>query len=92
MESIISFEIINILFLHKRGQFIFARILDDGINFEIKEGATFGGIPIYHYLEMPRLIDEKGIQRFDVFVFRPLKPLQKGNLVEGQKVELIIPK
>jgi hypothetical protein len=55
---VIDFEIIETFFLHDRGQFILARILDSEINFEMKNGAIFGGIPICPYLDMPRVLDE----------------------------------
>jgi len=87
----IGFEIIGTSFHHNRGQFIFARVLDVGINFELKDGAFFGGVPIYHYVEMPRMLDKNNEPRFDVFVFRPLNPLQEGPFVKGQIVELVLP-
>ena len=87
----ISFEIISTSFMHNRGQFIFARILNKDLNFELKDGALLGGVPIYHYLEMPRLLDENNLPRLDTFVFRPLKPLAKGDFFDGQIVELILP-
>jgi hypothetical protein len=87
-----TFEIMDVFYLHNRGQFIFVRLLDGGSDFEVKDGALLDGIPIYNYVEMPRLLDENNQPRLDVFVFRPLKPLQEGAFVQGQKVELVIPK
>jgi hypothetical protein len=88
---VIDFEIIGTSFHHNRGQFIWALILHSGVNFEVEDGAIFGGIPIYPYIEMPRLLDDNGKPRLDVFVFRPLQPMQEGNFVIGQKVELVLP-
>lgn len=86
---ILTFEIIHLLYHHNRGQFIFAQLLDDVLDFELKD-AMFGGIPIYNYVEMPRILDDNGEQRLDVFVFRPSKPMQKGDFVQGQRVELVL--
>jgi hypothetical protein len=88
---VIDFEIIETFFLHDKGQFIIARILDSEINFEMKNGAIFGGIPIYPYVDMPRSLDENKKPRLDVFVFKPLIPTQKCDFVKGQTVELVIP-
>lgn len=87
----IEFEIIGTHFHHNRGQFIFARILDSSINFEVTEETTFGGIPVYHYIDMPRMLDENNKPRLDIFTFRPIKPLEKGDFTKGQIVELLIP-
>ena len=78
---------------HNRGQFIFARQVNAGQDFEIKEGSLLGGIPIYHYIDMPRMLDENGQPRLDVFVFRPLAltKFPADNFHEGQLVELIVP-
>lgn len=88
-----EFEIMKVFDLHNRGQFIFARQLNVGQNFEVKEGALLGGIPIYHYLDMPRMLDESGKPRLDVFVFRPisLTNFPDGYFKEGQIVELVVP-
>jgi hypothetical protein len=88
---VLTFEIMYLSYYHNRGQFIFARLLDGGLDFEIKDGALFGGIPIYNYVEMPRLLDDNNEPRLDVFVFRPLKPMQEGNFIQGQRVELVLP-
>lgn len=86
-----TFEVLRVSYLHNRGQFIFVRLLDGGLDFEVEDGALFGGIPIYNYVEMPRLLDENNEPRLDVFVFRPLKPMQEGHFVQGQRVELLLP-
>ncbi|KIA91659.1 hypothetical protein OC25_20035 [Pedobacter kyungheensis] len=87
---VLSFEIIYVYHHHNRGQFIFAKLLTGESGFEVKDG-IFGGIPIYNYVEMPRMLDENGEQRLDVFVFCPIEPMQKGNFVQGQCVELVLP-
>jgi len=88
-----EFEIMKVFDLHNRGQFICARQLNPGQNFNVKEGSLLGGVPIDHYLEMPRMLDENGQPRLDVFVFRPLS-LEKfpaDFFKEGQLVELVAP-
>ncbi|WP_184550391.1 hypothetical protein [Mucilaginibacter sp. FT3.2] len=87
----LTFEIMHVFHLHNRGQFILARLLDDGLDFELKDSAELGGIPIYNYIDMPRLLDDNNEQRLDVFIFRPLKPMQEGSFAQGQRVELILP-
>jgi hypothetical protein len=88
-----EFEIMKVFDHHNRGQFIFARQLNPDQDFEVKEGSLLGGIAIYHYLEMPRMLDELGKPRLDVFVFRPLS-LEKfpgEYFKQGQIVELVAP-
>ena len=89
----LEFEIMKVFDHHNRGQFIFARQLNPGKDFEVKEGSILGGVPIYHYLEMPRMLDENGLPRLDVFVFRPLslKKLPVDYFKEGQVIELVSP-
>jgi len=77
---------------HNRGHFIMARSIDGRLDFEIKEGATLGGIPVYHYVEMPRTLDENGKPRLDIFVFRSWPEIRLVDLVKGQHVELVLPK
>jgi len=88
-----QFEVIKVFDHHNRGQFIFARQVNISQNFEVKEGSLLGGIPIYPYLDMPRILDENGEPRHDVFVFRPmsLNKFPADYFQEGQIVDLIVP-
>lgn len=87
-----EFEVLKVFDLHNRGQFIFARQLKVGQNFEVTEGSLLGGFPIYRYLDMPRMLDESGLPRLDIFVFRPLSLTKFPNdyFKEGQIVELVV--
>ena len=86
----LDFEIMKLFDHHNRGQFIFARHKGIDHSFEVTEGATFGGIPVYHYTEMPRMLDENQQPRLDVFVFRPLSRFPSGYFKEGQIATLVI--
>jgi len=87
-----NFEIIKIIKHHNRGQFIFARLINGGSDFEVKEGSMLGGVPVNPYLDMPRILDENQQPRLDVFVFRPVEFVYSADLFkEGQLVELVIP-
>ncbi|MBK6827226.1 MAG: hypothetical protein IPG86_10235 [Chitinophagaceae bacterium] len=86
-----EFEIMQVFNHHNRGQFIFARQIKAGQDFDIKEGSLLGGVPIYQYLDMPRILDDNGQPRLDVFVFKPLINLPTANFQVGQIVELILP-
>ena len=86
-----SFEILHVSNFHNRGQFIFARLLDEGLDFEIKDGAMFGGMLIYNYVDMPRMLDDNNQPRLDVFVFKPLTLMQEGDFIYSQRVELTMP-
>jgi len=88
-----EFEIVKVFDHHNRGQFIFARQVNVNQSFEVKEGSLLGGITIYHYVDMPRMLDENGQPRLDVFVFRPLslKKFPADYFQEGQIVELVVP-
>lgn len=85
-----EFEIMKVFDHHNRGQFIFARQINIGHDFEVKEGSLLGGIPIYHYLDMPRMLDKNDQPRFDVFVFRPLNRFP-DYFLESQIIELVVP-
>ena len=88
----VQFEIIKIIKHHNRGQFIFARLINGDGDFEVKEGATLGGVPIQLYLNMPRILDENQKPRLDVFVFRPVEFVYSVDLFkEGQLAELVVP-
>jgi hypothetical protein len=63
-----TFEIMYIHRHHNRGDFIFARLTEGQVDFEVKEGSALDGIPIYHYVEMPRKLDENGKPRLDICI------------------------
>jgi hypothetical protein len=86
-----KFEVIKVLDLLNRGQFIFAKQIEIGHDFKLKEGTLFGNIPLYQYLDMPRILDENQKQRKDVFVFKPIRSFPSDYFKEGQIVELVIP-
>ncbi len=87
-----KFEILKIIKHHNRGQFIFARHIDPAFSIIVKDGSIFGGIPIYHYLEMYSSLPENEKLPTDRFVFRPLylKGFPDGYFKEGQIVELLL--
>ena len=88
-----EFEIMKVLDHHNRGQFIFARQVNVGQDFHIKEGSLLGDIPIYHYIDTPRMLDENGQPQLDVYVFRPLSLIKfpDNHFQEGQLVNLVVP-
>ena len=88
-----EFEVMNVFDHHNRGQFIFARQVNFGQSFEVKEGSLLSGIPIYHYVDMPRMLDENGQPQLNVFVFRPLSlnKFPADYFLEAQIAELIVP-
>jgi hypothetical protein len=59
---ILTFEIMDIFLHHNSGQFIIARLLEGGLDFEVRDGSVFGNVPIYNYVDMPRLIDDNNKQ------------------------------
>lgn len=87
----VGFEIMSVWHHHNRGDFICARLTEENLDFHVMEGAVLGGVPVYHYIEMPRKLDENGEPRLDVFVFRPLslERLPTNYFAEGQKVKLV---
>ena len=86
-----NFEIMKVFDHRNLGQFIFARQINAGQNFELKEGSMLGSVTLFQYLDIPRILDKNGKQRLDVFVFRPLSCFSSDSFEEGQVVELIIP-
>jgi hypothetical protein len=89
----LDFEIIQHLYLPERGNFILARQINITIMFAMKDGATLNGIPLLNFLDMPRLLDEKGRQRYDVFVFCAVQKdrLSDDIFSKGSVVQLVIP-
>lgn len=89
----LDFEIIRVHHSPIRGTFIFARLKNGKTDFQVNNGATLGGLPVYPNIEIPRLLDESGKPRFDVFIFRPLSPqlLPAGYFTQGQQVKLVSP-
>jgi hypothetical protein len=86
-----DFEIIQVINIQDRGQFILARQIETGRDFEVKEGSFLGGVPIYRYLDMPRVLDQNNSTRVDVFVFKPLHTIAINYFQEGELVELVVP-
>ena len=86
-----EFEVIDVIWHHNRGDFIFARHLGNNHDFAVTEGAIFGDIPIYHYMETQTM---KGWKSEDpsVFVFKPvsMERLPENYFSNGQKVTLNI--
>ncbi|AMR30671.1 hypothetical protein A0256_04165 [Mucilaginibacter sp. PAMC 26640] len=88
---VLTFEFLKVFNVHSCGQYILARLSNGIAGFEMKEGASFGGIAIDTYIEMPRIIGGHDEPHLDLFVFRPLNLLNKDEFIEGQPAELIIP-
>ena len=86
-----DFEIMKIFDHHNRGQFIFVRRLKAGADLTVREGSLLEGIPIYHYLDIPKMLDENQQARLDIFVFRPLSRFPAHYFKEGQLVKLVEP-
>lgn len=65
----VQFEIESVIKITKRGYFIFARQLTPGQNFVVTDKSFLGGVELKKYLEIPRAINDKGEQRYDLFAF-----------------------
>jgi hypothetical protein len=83
-------EIIQVVDIKTHGQVIFARLIADS-NLTIKEGSAINDIPLLPFLDIPRMIDEKGQQRLNVFAFRPVSQFPADHFQIGQMVRLFIP-
>lgn len=84
-----TFEIEEIIRITNRGYFVLGRIQESGINCQITENSKLGNVEIEKFMDIPRVLDEKGNQRLDLFAFKLKNRSDKSKLFKGQIVELI---
>lgn len=89
MRMSVRFEVDSPVTITGRGVFVFARLLDADALFNVPQGSMLGGVAIHNWLEIPRVTDEKGNQRLDVFAFHLIDTGMKGAFKKGQVVELV---
>jgi hypothetical protein len=67
---------------------IVTELVNKGGQFDLSDNSFLGGIPIENWLDMPRMVDEQGNQRFDWFVFKLKDKNDIHKLKEQDIVEL----
>jgi hypothetical protein len=71
-----------------RDGYLFARLLQKGVDFTVTDNSTLGGYPVKKSLTMPRALDKDGNPRFDLFAFQMKSKSDLKNLNKGQIIEL----
>jgi hypothetical protein len=86
----VQFEIESVIRITNRGYFVFARQLTPGQNFVVTDKSFLDGIELTKYLDIPRTANDKGEQRYDLFVFH-LKNEEDNNKLKPKTVVQLIP-
>ena len=95
----VQFEIESVIKITNRGYFVFARHLTPGQTFVVTNKSFFGGVELTKYLDIPRAINDKGEQRFDLFTFHlkneednsKLRPKTIVDLIPGDTLHFLKP-
>lgn len=87
-----DFEVLLHKLHHNRGNFIYARLLDDKQITDVPEGAVLDDVPVYLYSMTYKGDNGDGTPEYDLYVFQPvsLKFLPQDYFTRGQKVTLTI--
>jgi hypothetical protein len=88
----LEFEIVQIVDVREKEQYIYAKQIGQGNDFIIKSGAYLGDIELEEYLDVPRALDDQGQQRQNLFVFKTKQQIDKAKLRKGMIVKLVTPK
>lgn len=83
------FEILHIINSDRKSKFVFAKSLNENINFSLTEKSTLGGVPIKPIISQPRTIDKNGNPIFNVFAFQVKNESDLALLQVGLLAELI---
>lgn len=83
----IAFEVHGILHGGKRAC-VLARLLDKVGDFRLTEAASLGGYPIEKWLDIPRVLDASGNQRYDIFAFCLRNAEDCAHFSKGQQIVL----
>lgn len=86
-----EFEVLLHKWHHNRGDFIFARRLDDTHIVDVPEGSIFGDVPEYLYSMKYKGDNGDGTPEYNMYVFQPisLQFLPRDYFIRGQRVVLI---
>ncbi len=95
----VQFEIETVVNITNRGYFVFARGLNPGQNFSVVNKSFLGGVELTKYVDIPRALNDKGEQRYDLFVFElkkdedstKLKPKTIVDLIPGDSISYLKP-
>ena len=83
-----TFQIESIFDIGGKGKFLALNPLNGKMDFQLTDYSTIDGIRIKNFFEIPRVLDDKGNQRLDIFVFQLENVLDAEKLTEGQNVSL----
>jgi hypothetical protein len=79
----LEFEIEQVVEIKELGQFIFAKQIEPGANFSVNAGTHLGDIKLEEDLDIPRALDQNGVQRNNLFVFKPRYRVDTVQLDKG---------
>ncbi|MBO9703425.1 MAG: hypothetical protein J7604_24665 [Sporocytophaga sp.] len=83
------FEILYIGNSDRISKFVFARSINENIDFSLTDKSTLGGVPIKPIISQPKTSNKNGNSTFDVFAFHLKTKSDMDLLKVGQLVELI---
>jgi hypothetical protein len=85
----VQFKIESVFNVADKDCFVLAKHLSTGQHFAVTEKSFLGGIEIRKFLDQPRVLDERGRQREDLFAFYLKNHLDASQLSVGSIVDLI---
>ena len=83
----IAFEVEYTLTISGRGDFVFARPIDN-TDWVLADGAWLGDCPIEPWTAIPRTIGPEGRPRFDLFAFQLRRAGDRERFTPGRRVML----
>lgn len=70
----VKFEIELVVSDKRKDNYVIARLLDPGQNFNVQENSFLNQVPIKSGVISPRAMDETGAPKFDLFIFYTVNP------------------
>ena len=70
----VKFEIEFVVSDKRKDNYVIARLMVPGQNFNVPENSFLNQVPIKSGVISPRAMDKAGAPRFDLFIFYPVNP------------------
>lgn len=84
----VSFQIQHCFTISSRGEFVLARMLEPGKEFYVPRRSFLGGVELEKFMEIPRILDKNGRQRYDLFAFQLKNARDRSFLTIDSIVDL----
>jgi len=86
----VKFKIEFVVSDKRKDNYVIARLMDPGQNFNVQENSFLNQVPIKSGVISPRAMDKAGAPRFDLFIFYPVNT-EDIQLFEKQMVVELTP-